>query len=224
MLVKNFMITLLMISFTSTGLQGATSIDAPKDPSIPAQETNRELLGEVSLAETPETKIWQYAGGLGAVWSVRRDYGARSFKRFEPELIGFLYTQLPVPRLWLRHGARMSYSTSQPQMPQSVRIEENDFKISIDEALLINSIITASLSLGAGYDWREIIPKKETPVLASDDRLKTKDSFAWYYAQVGVGIPALQGQYLLEPLMRWQHLPLDRRTTWAFGFELTRAW
>jgi len=198
--------------------------EQPKDPAVPAPEPNRELLGEVALSQPIENKTWQFAVGLGSIWSVRHDYGARSFQRSEPEIIGFYYTMLPSAKLWLRHGARLGYSNDQPQMPQSVRMEESDIKLAVDESLVWSGVLAPAVSLGIGYDWREIKSKKLAPVLSRDDRLDTKQGFVWYYAQAGLGIPALAGEYMLEPVLRWQHLPIDRRTTWAFGFEMTKAW
>jgi hypothetical protein len=193
------------------------------DPAEPKKEENRELLGDVSLTSPPQPTIWQFAGGLSAVWSIRKDYGARSFKRFEPEAVGFYYTQLPSPKLWLRHAARLGVSTDQPQMPQAVRLEETDYKLSVDEAILFSGVVTPSLGLGAGYVWRQISAKRENPVTMIDGRLNQKLGFMWYYLQAGFGISALEGQYMLEPMVRWQHLRSDRRTTLSFGFELTRA-
>lgn len=196
----------------------------PLDPAQPAPEPQRELIDQVTIIKTSSANDWRYAGGLASMWSIRQDYGSRTFKRFEPELVGFYYSQLAGSRLWLRTGARLGYSSDQPQMPQSARLEETDYKVSVDEALLINGLIVPSLSFGAGYDWRLVKPVKAEPVLTSDKRLRNTDQFAWYYAQLGLGIPAMAGEYLLEPTLRWQHLPIDRRTRWAFGFELTRAW
>jgi hypothetical protein len=200
-------------------LQAATAAD----PAENKKEPGRELLGEVSLTSPVQSKNWRFAGGLSAVWSMREDYGARSFKRFEPEVVGFYYSQLPSPKLWLRHAARLGYSADQPQMPQAVRIEETDYKIAVDEAILFSGVVTPSFAFGAGYIWRQIAAKRENPVTAVDGRLNQKLGFMWYYLQAGLGIPALDGEYLLEPMVRWQHLQADRRTTLSFGFELTRA-
>jgi hypothetical protein len=200
-----------------------SQIMAPGEPGKSTTKVNQDLLGEVSLSQLPDPKTWQFAGGFSSVWSLRQDYGARSFKRFEPELIGFYYTKLPSPKLWLRHAARLGFSADQPQMPQSVRVEETDYKISIDEALVFDSIVTPTLAFGAGYNWRQIRAKREAPVATVDGKLNETQGFVWYYLQAGIGVPALQGQYMLEPLLRWQHLPVDRRTSWAFGFELTIA-
>ena len=210
-------------STTSFAQKGKSAVK-PIDPAQPAPEPQRELIDQVTVIKTSSAREWRYAFGLSSMWSVRQDYGARNFNRFEPELVGFYYSQISTSRLWLRHGARFGYSSDQPQMPQSARLEETDYKIAVEESLLVNGLVIPSLSFGLGYDWREVKPVRADPVMSADKRLKSQNQFAWYYAQVGLGVPAMAGEYLLEPALRWQHLPIDRRTKWAFGFELTKAW
>lgn len=216
MIFKTLSLLVSLAFFITTTVEAADNMPKKK-------ERNRELLADVSLARTPESKNWSFAAGLVSSWSVREDYGARSFKRFEPELVGFYYTKMPVSKFWLRHAARLGFSQDQPQMPQAVRIEESDYKLSLDESIVFNGVLTPSFGVGAGYNWRQIKGKRENPVVSIDDRLSQKMSFVWYYLQAGVGIPALEGQYLLEPIVRWQHLKVDERTKLAYGFEVTRA-
>lgn len=199
--------------------------DEPNNPPGNKESADPSLLDDVKL-RTPNNTVskWQYAAGLNAAWSIRKEYGARTFRRFEPEAVGYLYTDLPVERLWLRHGARIGYSKDQPQMPKSLRMEETDWKASVEEAIVYNWYVVPSLAVGIGYDWRRISVKAKPPIKSVDDRLNTKETFMWHYVQVGIGIPAMQGEYLLEPLVRWQHLDIDQRTNWAFGFEMTKAW
>ena len=216
MILKTLSLLVILSFFPANTLEAADS--APN-----RKKRNRELLADVSLAQTSNSKNWRFAGGLSAVWSVREDYGARSFKRFEPEVVGLYYSKLPAAKLWLRHAARFGFSADQPQMPQAVRIEETDYKLSVDEAILFSGVVTPSIGAGAGYIWRQIKAKRENPVTSLDGRLNEKMAFMWYYLQAGLGISALDGEYLLEPLIRWQLLRADRRTTLAFGFEITRA-
>ncbi len=192
-----------------------TSTETTKDSTEPAKP---------QLKPDASPKIWTYAAGINFIWSRRLDYGARYFYRFEPEISGFMYTALPVERLWLRHGARFGYSSDQPQMPKAVRLEETDWKISLEEGLIYNWFISPSLTAGLGYDWRTIKVKTAAPVTLNDSRLSTKETFLWSYIQVGFGVPALAGKYMFEPVVRWQHLASDARTSWAYGLEASAAW
>jgi hypothetical protein len=168
--------------------------------------------------------VWSYAAGFNLIWSRRVDYGVRVFSRFEPEAAGFMYTELPVGNLWLRHGARLGYSHDQPQMPQSLRLEETDWKASIEEGLVYNWLLCPSLTAGVGYDWRTIKLKTSSPITTSDSRLNTTESFLWTYLQAGLGIPTMGGRFMIEPVARYQHLVSDSRTKWAFGLEINTAW
>ena len=207
------------------------SAEPTEEPNAPQAATKSNdtrvdpsLIDKAHLHSKVEAPTWKYAAGVNMAWSIRKDYGARTLRRFEPEAIGFIYTALPWEKLWLRHGARLGYSAAQPQMPKSMRLEETDWKISAEEGLVWNSFLTPSFTGGIGYDWRTIKVKTASPVVSTDNRLNQKESFMWYYAQAGVGIPTLRGEYMIEPLLRWQHLSSDKRTNWAFGFELTKAW
>lgn len=203
-------------------------------PSQPMKDLNTQqsndtiidqaLLDEVQLKPVNGAGSWRYAAGMNIAWSVRKDYGARNFRRFEPELVGYAYMPLPISHGWLRHGARISYSDHQPQMPKSMRMEETDWKLSIEEGLIWNWYVSPSVTFGFGYDWRTIKSVRATPVKSADSRLDSRETFTWQYVQLGVGIPALYGELEFQPSIRFQKLSLDTRTTWGFGFEMTKAW
>ena len=185
---------------------------------------DQSLLDEVQLAPATGAGSWRYAAGINLAWTVRRDYGARSFRRFEPEVVGYLYTPIPIRHGWLRHGARLSYSNDQPQMPKYVRMEESDWKLSIEEGLIWNWYVSPSMTFGYGYNWRKVSVRNGGPVKSADTRLNSRQTFTWQYLQLGVGLPALYGEYEFQPSVRFQKLSWDDRTTWGFGFEFTKAW
>ncbi len=229
-------LSILLISWIQPAFAaGKTSLRrAQLPPSQPTsepapQQTNdvisdQSLLDEVQLKPQNGAGNWRYAAGLNMAWSVRRDYGARSFRRFEPEMVGYMYTALPWARSWLRHGARISYSNDQAQMPKYVRLEETDWKASIEEGLIWNWYVSPSMTFGYGYDWRRIEARNGGAVKSADSRLNSRQTFTWQYLQFGVGLPALYGEYEFQPNFRFQKLSMDDRTTWGFGFEVTKAW
>jgi hypothetical protein len=198
--------------------------DEPNNPLGNKRAVDPALLDDVTLRPVDGGSKWQYAAGLNLAWSIREDYGARTFRRFEPEVVGFMYTELPVDKLFLRHGARVGYSKDQPQMPKALRVEETDWKASIEEGVVYSWYVVPSLTFGLGCDWRRVSVKATPPIKSVDSRLNSKETFMWYYTQVGLGLPAMKGEYMLEPILRWQHLSIDRRTNWALGFEITKAW
>jgi hypothetical protein len=189
-------------------------------------QVDKSLIDQAQLRSP--TRHFSWAAGVAPLWVFRSDYGAHSFRRFEPEFVGFIYQKWPgsnLPsRFWLRHGLRLGYSNDQPQMPKAMRLEESDAKLAVEEGLLWNSFIVPSLTAGIGYDWRTIRIKTRDPVMGSDRRLNTKDSFLWSYIQAGVGIPIMNGTYLIEPVLRRHHLTHDKRSQWAIGLELTAGY
>jgi hypothetical protein len=237
-----FMTTIaIAVSLSMFAANGICKGNDPKLPqSQPTDEPNnpqpqqgdriidRTLIDKKSAVEesTPTTSAaeWTWAVGTNLSWSFRKDYGSRNFRRFEPEVVGFLYTSTPIENVWLRHGARLSYSNAQPQMPKAVRIEEYDWKASIEEGIVWSSIVAPSLTAGIGRDWRTIKVKAKPPITSVDSRLNTKDEFMWMYLQAGLGIPVAHGKYLIEPVVRYQHLAHDDRTNLAAGIEMTVAW
>jgi hypothetical protein len=208
----------------NNNLPSSQPTDDPNSQRSNDSVSDQSLLDEVQLNPLNGAGNWRYAAGLNIAWSVRKDYGARNFRRFEPEAVGYAYSPLPFNRAWLRHGLRMSYSDHQPQMPKSARLEETDWKLSIEEGLIWNWYISPSMTFGYGYDWRNIKVLKSAPVKSSDSRLNSKQTFTWQYLQFGVGLPALYGEYEFQPSIRFQKLSQDTRTTWGFGFEVTKAW
>jgi hypothetical protein len=202
-----------LIDDVQTGTDGPESVTPP--PAEPAPPASPPSIS---------APVWTWAVGTNLAWSFREDYGSRTFRRFEPEVVGYWYMNSGLDKLWLRHGARVSYSDAQPQMPKAVRMEEYDWKASIEEGLVWSSIVAPSLTFGIGRDWRTIKVKAKPPVTSVDSRLNSKDDFLWMYAQAGLGIPLLNGKILIEPALRRQYLAHDARTVWAAGVELTVAW
>lgn len=228
-LFRTLIILAALLSLTGATFAQGVDENTPTDPSSAAAPLRPSAPDNLwatpkAQANVVEQKIWDYAAGVNWSWSRRLDYGNAYFYRFEPEIAGFKYSALPINRLWLRHGARLGYSNDQPQMPQAIRLQETDWKVSIEEGIIYNSFIATSLTAGVGYDWRKITATSTAPITAKDSRLSSKESFLWTYAQAGFGVSALGGKYMFEPIIRWQHLTADARANWAYGLEMTAAW
>ena len=214
------LVSLIPVTFAQNADEKTPTAPSP----LPPNDPSNLWATPKPRANVVEQKIWSYAAGLNCSWSRRLDYGNIYFYRFEPEISGFMYSPLPIERLWLRHGVRLGYSNDQPQMPQAVRLQETDWKASIEEGIIYNSIVAMSLTAGLGYDWRKITAKTTSPITVQDSRLNSSELFLWSYLQAGFGVSALAGKYMFEPIVRWQHLTSDSRTNWAYGLEMTAAW
>lgn len=172
------------------------------------------LLVGFSQANAFET----YGVGLNTQWQVRRDYGENPFYRYTPELFVHTYFDLNSP-LFLRPGVRLSYAWEQPEMPQSLRIEETDFVATAEVGLVYEWYVVPSLTLGMGVDFRTTKLRIEAPIDVDSDKISGSERLMLGYAQIGVGIPIEQGLFLIEPMVRFQRLELDDRSWLSFGVE-----
>lgn len=172
-----------------------------------------------SSAESSETTL---AAGGDLAWTSRNDYGARTYRRFMPEGIGYLYFPL-VQSVYVRPGLRLAYVWDQPEMPQALRIEESDFMASAEAGFLWNWYVVPSLTFGYGYDFRTIKLKTSEPISMVDDRISGKETLNVMYGQMGVGVPVMSGLFLLEPFIRYWDIKTDDRSHWTFGAEATVA-
>lgn len=163
----------------------------------------------------------RFAVGFNLAWTTRQDYGARTFRRLTPELIGFTYGAMPWHEYWWRAGVRLGYSSDQPEMPQALRIEETDTTTLAEAAITRDWYIVPSLAFGAGYDFRTIKLKTSAPLDTADDRINRKERLWMWYVQAGAGLPLLSGLILIEPTARYHTIQYDKRSNWMFGIEAT---
>lgn len=212
------------------GLSIATQLKASSEAPAPAQELEskrypikKRLAKQESYGRTRSSEELQqrWAIGTNLAWVNRRDYGARDFRRFSPELVGYTYGELPWIDTFWRAGTRLGYSNSQPEMPQAVRIEETDTIWTVEGGILRNWYVVPSLSWGVGYDFRTTRVKTQAPLDVVDDRLNRKERLLMWYVQGGLGFPLYHGTFMIEPIARYHTIEYDDRSHWLFGFEMT---
>ena len=162
-----------------------------------------------------------WAFGLNLAWLTRRDYGAKDYRRFSPELMAYRYGELPWVDCYWRAGARLGFARGQPEMPRAVRIEESDTTVSIEGGLLREWHLVPSISWGLGYDFRTTKIKTSAPIDTTDDRFNRKERLMFWYLQSGIGLPLYSGMFMIEPVVRYQSIEFDDRSRWLLGFETT---
>lgn len=202
----------------------------PSEPQTP-EETSRATKQLIDQAKRPPkmdqtisplgTTTYSWAAGVNLAWLTRRDYGARTYRRFSPELVGYYYGELPYEQWFWRAGARLGYTSGQPEMPQAVRLEETDTTILAEGALTFDWVVVPSFALGYGYDFRTIRVKTKAPLDSVDSRLNHKETLTVWYVQTGLGVPLLQGRYMIEPILRYHTIQYDDRSHWTIGVEAT---
>lgn len=198
---------------------------ANSNPEMPAPVTHGPEAVLDPVAAPSEIDVSQpshrYAVGFNLAWTTRQDYGARTFRRLTPEIIGFTYGALPWESVWWRLGGRLGYATAQPEMPQTVRFEETDTTTLLEAAITRDWYVVPTLAFGGGYDFRRIKVKVSAPVDSADDRLNRKETLWMWYVQGGLGLPLLKARILLEPTVRYHTIQYDARSHWLFGIEMT---
>ena len=165
-----------------------------------------------------------WGAGLNIGWLSRRDFGARTFRRFHPEIVGYRYGILPFEDWFWRAGARFGYSAHQPEMPQAVRIIETDTSLSVEGSLIREWYLVLTGTLGLGSNFRKLAAKTEAPIEVVDSRLNRSKRLNVTYLQFGAGLPINEGLFLIEPLVRYQVTQFDDRSKWLTGIEFTVGW
>ena len=201
----------------------------PFEPTKPDESADavKESEKKDDVAPTPEANVsaddpsHRFAVGFNLAWTTTQDYGARTFRRLTPEIIGFTYGALPWEEMWWRLGARVGYSSDQPEMPQAVRLEETDTTTLIEAAITRDWYVVPTFAVGGGYDFRKTKVKISAPIDSADDRLNRKETLWMWYAQGGLGLPLLKARILLEPTVRYHTIQYDSRSHWMFGIEMT---
>jgi hypothetical protein len=191
---------------------GRVQIENPKA----TVETSRHV--DIFDPRSPE---YTWAVGFSPNWQFRKDYGARYYRRFWPEIMGYAYAPSPIDALYHRFGAKIGYSNDQPEMPSGVQFVETDYSYSVDYGIVYSWLICPSVSFGMGIDDRTTKVKAAPPIDSVDDRLDHKSKHRYWYVQSGLGLPFWDGRLLAEPTLRYQSVTLDNRVKWAIGFETT---
>ncbi|KAB8033295.1 hypothetical protein [Fluviispira multicolorata] len=167
-----------------------------------------------------QSNRFQMAVGGGVSFYPIRDFGENYFTQVAPEIV--IYGYIPLfQRLWLRPGLRANYSWLQPEMPQAIRVEENDLKYDIEIGLVVDWIILPSISFGIGGIYRQISLKTQYPLVVPVDDVSGTDNIPMFQTQLGIGFPIASGIVVIEPYGRYVILENDKRFAWGYGLEVT---
>ena len=98
--------------------------------------------------------------GLGSNWNITEQDTINH--SIIPELVGYFYQNLN-HRFWIGYGARIGYSSGQPEMPQAVRISERDIRAGLEAGLFYNWIVIPSIKVGSGVIHRNTFASSATP-------------------------------------------------------------
>lgn len=142
------------------------------------------------------------------------------FYRFSPEAVFQLY--LPFSSgLMIRPAARIGYAWQQPEMPQSLRIEETDWTTFGEVGVSYNWYVIPTVVVGGGYDFRKITLKASEPLSSTGESVSNSERLGVWYVQGGIGVPIENGFLMLEPVLRYHKIQNDERSHFSFGVETT---
>ena len=159
-----------------------------------------------------------FALGLALGVQQRAEYGTGIHKKVHPELVGFYYLFTGLKQFWGRLGLRASYVDDQPEMPQNLQIVEKDSTFSAEAAILFDWYVVPSFSFGSGLLYRTIRSSTKEPI-APGNAISINERIPLYFVQVGLGLPLLEGRFLVEPFFRKFWVPNDSRMKDLYGFE-----
>jgi hypothetical protein len=187
----------------------------------PARAQSPAQTPAVAQAVTPEpAPSGRFAIGLSADFQDRADFGEGTHLTFVPGIVGFLYIPTPVDRLYLRPGARLSFTgLEQTEMPAGVRLNEWDVTLGGEIGVLFDSPVVPAISVGVEGITRVIRTTTDDLVMSETDQ--AIEFLPGLYGQVALGVPIMKGRVMVEPFWRYEHVFDDPRIQWRVGIDAT---
>jgi hypothetical protein len=174
-----------------------------------------------SLARAESPSFFQGAVGTSFGFVNRRDYGEGDSRRFFLEPAFHAYLALPVDGLFGRGTFHFSYVWQQPEMPQSLRVKEQDLYAGLGMGLVYDWYVIPAVTVGMQFARRDIKIETSAPIQSNGSRISETENLMGYYTQLGVGIPLLHGVMVFEPFYRLRFFPEDEREGAAYGIDVS---
>ena len=161
-----------------------------------------------------------YAAGVSLGFLRVQELGAVHRHSFVPSLVGLAYVPL-LPRVFLRPGLRLGYAgLDQAQFSHGAGIEERGWLGSAELGVQYDAWLVPALSVGVGAQRREI-DFVGRGIVADSDVIDRTEWLGLVYAQVGLGVPLLDGLIVIEPYARVQRTFSDARSLLQVGSDIT---
>jgi len=159
--------------------------------------------------------------GFNLQWMDFLSYGSEVYERFTPEAVAYAYSPVG-DDYFLRAGARIGYSNLQPDMPQSVKVEESDIYGAAEMGLLRDGLLIPTFTVGTGLLRRKVSQEIADPIIITGSNpLSQIQIFPFLYSTVGLGLPFFNGRIVAEMMYRYLWVPQDARMGNAYGVEVT---
>jgi hypothetical protein len=161
-----------------------------------------------------------FAAGVSLGFLRVQELGAVKRFNFIPSFVGLAYVPV-APRVFLRPGVRFGYvGLDQAQFSYGASIEERSLQTTAELGVQYDAWLVPSLTVGGGVDRREV-DFIGRGIVADSDAIDRTEWLGLLYAQVGLGLPLLDGLIVVEPYARLQHTFSDERSLLQVGTDLT---
>jgi hypothetical protein len=161
------------------------------------------------------------AGGASFGFARRLDFGEGASDRFFIEPLVHAYFPTPLSQLFVRASLHGSYMWDQNEMPQALRVVENDAYIGFQMGLVFDWILVPAFSIGGQYIHRTVDLVVSEPISAQSDRVSGSENIFAFLIQAGLGFPISDGLFVIETFLRQRFIPEDSREGVTYGLELT---
>ncbi len=173
-------------------------------------------------APKPSATRTRFALGLSADFQDRSDFGSGSRFAFAPGVVGFMYMSSPWRKLLLRPGVRLGFTgLDQAEMPAGLQIDEYDVTIGSEIGLVYNGVVMPAVSFGVEGVVRTIRTQTSSFVDSPSDR--DIEFLPGIYAQLGLALPIIHRQVIVEPFWRYEQVFDDPRINWRLGIDVAIA-
>ena len=177
------------------------------------------------MSANPEVFSNLLSIGLAFVNSNVVDASGLSDRLPSYEILTQSYIQLPADRLFIRPALRFAYEPKADlESAKAAAIKEETLKSLAEVGLLYNGFVVPVVALHGAYLRRTLTLASSTPLDTTAGNDLSRAEYFWQGGiMLGVGLPALDGDLIIEPFYRIVRIVDDKRHRSQWGIDLSYA-
>ncbi len=135
------------------------------------------------------------------------------------------YVRLPAERLFIRPALRFAYEPKADlESAKSAAIKEETLKSHAEVGLLYDGLVVPVVALHGAYLRRKLTLTSSSPLDTGAGNDLTRAEYFWQGGiTFGLGLPALNGDLIIEPFYRLVRIVDDKRHRSQWGIDLSYA-
>jgi len=163
--------------------------------------------------------------GLALVNSNLVDVSGLSDRLPSYEIFAQGYVRLPAERIFMRPALRFAYEPkANLESAKAAAIKEETIKSIAEVGLLYNGFVVPVVALQGAYLRRKLTLTSSPPLDTAIGNDLTRAEYYWQGAMtLGLGLPALKGDLIIEPFYRLVRIVDDKRHRSQWGIDLSYA-